>query len=1010
MSGQNFLLKSYVPSIISIIENNLKLQKEFEVRFNQLVKSPRDRSKSGFQSPIEVDTFFRIKNYFISKYGTPIETHSEDKVKDGIRQSIITTEDGHEKTITIEKLRLWDSKQDDKNTSIRRLNIFEELGLKLSISSETDVSNREFKDLDIIRNKHRFTWKEGIFQFDITQVTSTEKGKHTESIWEVEVELQHPLFEPRESKLSNEDKETLYEAFNKLSFKVLDLVKIVNNTDLAYTNSDRKRVEEYMTKTVNYNNYRDKEDFIAKARNLRAPDIVYGGLVGGKVDYTVTPKAEGLHKFLVIHDYGVWLIYPGKEYSLIEKAPPANQYENWKWFPYRGTVLDGEDILPQQRKPESGYMDIKHFFLPFDTLIYCGDDVRDRPLGERQKMADTLRSAVGSNSSLLIKMKPFIPLGRSSEEFYKSMHKVFELIKYLDYNTDGVVFTPINTNYKPGGERLKREERVLTRAPDICKWKPGNEYTIDLKVIQTADKRGLFASKGDENVPFVGDDWNTFDAEIQVDWYDPIFSQVPNYTIVEFGPKLNSDGKRMYADDEETKLILKPIRTRPDKLYANGMGTAVDTWKELNDPIEEDTLLGNTIILMRKYHNQVKREIFDNVSGYDNHLIDIGSGRGGDITKLKHFSKILAIEPNENNMKEFKRRLSQKSMEIQSKFATLQAGGEEYENIIGAVRATFGNDFGRKPLYISMMLSLSFFWKSREMLEQLANTINLIKDEYYRNVPKELKTANGPKYPVKFLFFTIEGERTLKFFKENNDSVVLNGVIMNYKDDVVYIDIRGSIVENQTEYIVKLKELFDITDMKLNYEKNATHEKLLSENEKKLTSLYVYGETELPPKSVYLFRKSASPKNKNSEVVFPEELEETEVLEIPELSTNNTLFEALFRAFNPESKDYIDPRYVILYRKEFADAIDKTNPYDLGQRSVFESAGDGFLEKVSIDIDHAKAWIFSNNELTPEYISWIPDVIGANIVVNGNEFKTSTVSGDIINLDYEPTLKVYTLI
>jgi hypothetical protein len=86
----------------------------------------------------------------------------------------------------------------------------------------------------------------------------------------------------------------------------------------------------------------------------------------------------------------------------------------------------------------------------------------------------------------------------------------------------------------------------------------------------------LFASKGDENIPFKGDDWNSFDAETQVDWYDPMFSQIPNYTIVEFGPKLNSDGKRMYTDDEETKLILKPIRIRPDKLYANGVGTAID--------------------------------------------------------------------------------------------------------------------------------------------------------------------------------------------------------------------------------------------------------------------------------------------------------------------------------------------------------------------------------------------------------------------------------------------------
>lgn len=997
MSNQNFLLKSYVASIINQIDANLQLNKEFEVRFSQLTKSLRDFSRT----PIEVDTFYRVKDYLTSKYGSPIETHSEDKVKNGIRQSIITTEDGHEKTITIEKKRLWDSKMDDSSFS-RKLNLFNELGLKLSIASEIDVSDRSFTDLDIIRNKHRFTWKDGVYQFDITQVTSTEKGHSTESTWEIEVELQIPYFNPRETKLSPEDKEAIYDAFYKFTFKVLDLLKIVNNTDLAYTNAEKNRIEDYVVNTLNYGNFRDKEDFIAKARNIKPQDIVFGGIVGGRVDYTVTPKAEGLHKILVVHDTGVWLVYPGKEYSLIEKAPLASgQYEAWKWFNFRGTILDGEDIAPERRNE---YKEIKHFFLPFDTLVYCGEDVRSRPLGERQRLADTLRNAVGSSASLLIKMKPFIPLGRTSKEFYNSMSKVFDIVKYLDYKTDGLVFTPINTNYKPGGEKFKKEERVLTRVPDICKWKPGNEYTIDLKVVQTADKRGLFASRKDENIPFKGDDWNPFDAETQVDWYDPMFSQIPNYTIVEFGPKINSDGKRVYLDEEETKLILKPIRTRPDKLYANGVITSVDTWKDLNDPIEESTLTGKNIVLMRKYHNQVKRELFDNISGFDNHLIDIGAGRGGDITKLKHFSKILSIEPNSKNMEEFKRRLSQKPMEFQNRFATLETGGEDYEKIVYAVRATFGEDFGRKPLYISMMLSLSFFWSSREMLEQLANTINLIKEEYYKNVPKDMKGKNT----VKFLFFTIEGERTKKFLEENDNSVKLNDVIMNYKNGVVYIDIRGTIVEDQTEYPVILSELFDITDAKTKFEKVADKEKLLSENEKKLSSLYVYGEAELPPAPVYLFRKTE--KEKSSEIVFPEDMKEVKVIDVPEISKNNTLFEALFRAFNPETKNYIDPRYVIMYRKEIADAIEKENLYDVERRSIFLSAGDGFLSKISEDIDHAKAWIFSNNELSPEYVSWIPDVIGSNLIINGNEYKTSMVSSDTINLDYEPKLKVYTLL
>jgi hypothetical protein len=168
--------------------------------------------------------------------------------------------------------------------------------------------------------------------------------------------------------------------------------------------------------------------------------------------------------------------------------------------------------------------------------------------------------------------------------------------------------------------------------------------------------------------------------------------------------------------------------------------------------------------------------------GNDNHLIDIGSGYGGDISKTNKYSRILAIEPDAEHMEEFRRRLALFSPEKQRQISTLIAGGEEYEKIMTAVRHTFGNEFGKKPLYISMMLSMTFFWKSEEMLQQLANTINLIKEEYYKSVPKDLKTSSGPKNTVKFLFLVMDGERVVKYLKEHDDSVNLNGALINYKD------------------------------------------------------------------------------------------------------------------------------------------------------------------------------------------------------------------------------------
>jgi len=999
MSNQKFLFKTYVPLILEKIDQYITLNKEFEVRFHQLLKT-EDRKKPWYGSPVDTTTFFRVKSYFQNKYGTATEIHSEDKIKSGKRQSVITTEDGQEKIVTIQKNRLWDSKV--ANESGIGPDLFNNIGFRLSMSSETETEEAEFKDPDIIRNKHRYSWKDILFQFDITQVNSTEKGQPTKSSWEVEVEVLHPIFQGRNKneKLTAEEKETVYVIMYKLYIQITNLLKVINNTDLAYMKNEYMRVQEFVNSSVNESSRR-YEDFIVKARDLKYPDMVYGGLVGGRIDYTVTPKAKGLRKFLIVDDYGIWLIFPGKEFCLVEKAPAdAAKYTEWKWFPFRKTILDGEDIQIENRQNSMLNDTSKHYYLPFDALYYAGEDVRNRTLAERLKLADFIVNKIGSSSDLVLEKKPFLTLGKTADSFFREVKNVFNMLDGLNYKTDGVMFTPINSPYNPGSDKIKGPQRNLTRYPDICKWKPADEYTIDLKVIQTPTKRALYASWGDEDVEFKGTDFYEFDSENQVDWLDPLFYNIPNGTIVEFGPKMNSDGKKVFFDED--KIILRPILIREDKPYANSKVTASDVWNDLNDPILQDTLLGKTTRLVRKYHNQIKRKLLDTPPTDDNHLIDIGSGRGGDITKMKKFSRILSIEPNEENMKEFKRRLSQENKDIQNKFATLIAGGEEYERIIEAIRVTFGDSFGTKPLYISMMLSLSFFWKSKEMLQQLANTLNLIKEEYYKNVPKNMKGKNT----VKFLFLTIEGERVINFLSENGSSVQLNDAFFSYKDGIVYVDFPGTIVEKQVEYPVILSELRNLTDMNRILERDANEEKFLSENEMKYTSLYVYGEYELLNKPFYLFRKEEE-EDFIPDIVFPEEVIKEVAVEIPEYSS---LFACLYQAFNPTNLSSMKPQYVLLYRKEISDAISETNPYDLDGRTIFASAGNGFLERVSENMDHAKAWILSENELTPEYISWIPDTIGCNIQVNGVEYMTSSPSSKTILLDYEPKINVYTLV
>jgi hypothetical protein len=492
----------------------------------------------------------------------------------------------------------------------------------------------------------------------------------------------------------------------------------------------------------------------------------------------------------------------------------------------------------------------------------------------------------------------------------------------------------------------------------------------------------------------------------------------------------------------------------------------------MNDPIKIETLLGSDDTLLRQYHNKIKYDLYTNIKGDQrtgSHLIDIGSGRGGDLGKYRggKFTKILSIEPHEPYYNEFLERLESSFKDLKPLVTTLLAGGEESQRILQTVKDTFGNELGKAPLTISMMLSLSFFWlNGSSMLYQLANTINLIKEAYYSNGGK---TGN-----LRFIFLTIEGERTYNLMTANNNFVDLNGTTLSYfpEKETVHIHIPDSIVTEQDEGLVNLYQLRNLTNMDVVYEKEATENKMLSEPEKILTSLYVYGEYVVNNSSFILYPKD-NLKNTVKKIIDAETFEEPEVpvkklpfpksprsrsvspvkTPVPEYETvfdkleqlelpvpeelknypednskekdetlkisiktgyvddegyyvpsesNSTLFECIIKYFNPEAP-YVPMNEVIKYRNEMALSIRNTNPFDNANRSIFVSAGKGFLKDVSVNKTDAVTWIASDNELPPPYLVWIPDTIGVNLKVNGENYLTTRISNELetIVLKYE---------
>ncbi|KAG0081446.1 hypothetical protein BGZ90_008252 [Linnemannia elongata] len=111
-------------------------------------------------------------------------------------------------------------------------------------------------------------------------------------------------------------------------------------------------------------------------------------------------------------------------------------------------------------------------------------------------------------------------------------------------------------------------------------------------------------------------------------------------------------------DEDTSKFDLRVLRFRDDKKKPNSSNVIMNNidGMELQGIWE-----GHTCILMRQYHNAVKREMLGKFAKGST-ILDVGSGQGGDVTKWRNANKVYCVEPSDNAMKELKRRLTEVGM------------------------------------------------------------------------------------------------------------------------------------------------------------------------------------------------------------------------------------------------------------------------------------------------------------------------------------------------------------
>ena len=656
--------------------------------------------------------------------------------------------------------------------------------LKFNVATEEmkQLKNKSVRKYDFKRIKERKSFTVGNFSIDLTNV-----NREGVENYEVEIEvIDADLYDAKD--------------FSDIILEYTDNFGVSETNIISFCNYSLSNQKSIDSEEIDYK-------YISKPRDLLKNDITApNSILKG---FAVSIKADGVQFFLVFYEGNISLVSSKGEVT--ELCPIGEEYSHLE-----NSIFVGELVEREKLKKQS-ITDFMSIFLIFDTICFKGDTVAYSEdyltRFEKTRSLEDLEIVCSGVKKIKIFEKKIYNLGKNSKTFYKAFNACYDSKKSLIYEEDGYIFTPIDSPYLCEGQSKNKRERILSRYYDVCKFKKVEKRSIDFLV---KDNKIYAYSKRSRSLQ------NYTKIKFSLD-----FSEDLDDKIVEFFPFFS--GK---------EVSLRPSNLRPDKSFPNEMDTVeeiVRSYTESN-PVTEDTLLGKDTTLMRAFNNFfIKGRLIQGIEGY---VIDIGAGNGGDISKFgsnEKIKKVLSVEPNLAFSDEFSRRL--KNSKYNKKFHLLRGvKGEEKSKIIEGMNYFFPKNMSGQRLNISFMISLSFFWSSRENLLKLADTINSINAEY--------KNRNGTEN-VRIIFYTIDGYRVEEYFsKIGKNKITLNTITLSFNgENQVEVDIKDSkTVSKQTEYLVKLDQLVDLIGGELLESRSPKVSNILmSEGELCYLSLFNYG-------------------------------------------------------------------------------------------------------------------------------------------------------------------------
>ena len=417
---------------------------------------------------------------------------------------------------------------------------------------------------------------------------------------------------------------------------------LTNYHNIVLGNKPIETYEKYMKKP---------ENVIMNSRNFIGPNSVTLQLVNIvkneteqlvpniNSNYTVTDKADGLRKLLLINSDGkIYLITTNMEVQFTGMKCADKACYN--------TILDGEHILYGK---SNKYINL---YASFDIYFSNGNDVRNIPfhdneraryqlLIEMNKLIDDSTSNIVNNIYNVLRLK--CKIFYTSENIFSSCKKILDEEKSgnLEYETDGLIFTPsdLGVGINEKGEKISNKKKTWDRS---FKWKPPQHNTNDFLVTTIKNKTSndaIYDMIGDEferyktltlrcgfSEQFVNPCQNILDDNIIIP------KRANEYKPAPFHPTNPSDDEAhicniklrkdsvgtlqmmtedgdiftdksivefKYVKENKSKWRWIPIKVRYDKtaqylsgekVYGNSYNVANSNWKSIHEPITHEMI------------------------------------------------------------------------------------------------------------------------------------------------------------------------------------------------------------------------------------------------------------------------------------------------------------------------------------------------------------------------------------------------------------------------------------